>query len=145
MKGKVLKGPPKRRPPLCPPTMKLKGVEDVLGKGFQALFGEAPTDAEYKVGDVVEAVWEEDDVYYVAKIIRCHSDQTFDVVFEEYQNEQCRTPKDWIRPLTPQEVLTQLGFDNEKFSESATIDAQVLFFLFFFLFSFSFSSPSFLR
>jgi hypothetical protein len=65
----------------------------------------------FRKGDPVEAVWAEDEVFYLAVVTGVNAaEDTYDVRFEEYENIQKGTPAAWLRPPTPQAVLEALGF-----------------------------------
>ncbi len=63
----------------------------------------------WKAGDEVEAVWLVDEVFYVATIVAYEGNDMYEVLFTEYGNRQLNTPAAFVRPLTPDEVLEDLG------------------------------------
>lgn len=76
----------------------------------------------WRVGDEVEAVWFEDDIYYLASITAVIGNgEAYDVIFTEYGNAQPNTPASLIRPLTSLEELSRMGLllPEEKVTDSA--------------------------
>jgi hypothetical protein len=126
MARRELKGPPKRRPPLCPPTLKLKSLGDVMSQPMLSLFsGEQGVGQVFRVNDNCEAVWADDEVFYLAVVTGVNAaENTYDVRFQDYDNIQKGTPAAWVRPPTPQAVLEALGFvaAGETAEHSAAID-----------------------
>lgn len=74
----------------------------------------AEENAPWQVGDQVEAVWLEDDVFYLATVVNVwNGGKFYDVEFTEYGNLQERTPADCVRPLTDEEDLRSMGLLSE--------------------------------
>jgi hypothetical protein len=131
-------------PPLCPPTLRLKGFASCMNKSLLQVF-EEPV-AVFKVGDEVEAVFDEDQVFYMATVLKVHVDggnrndivdfrqrnsdeccKGYDVRFVDYGNIQHNTKE--VRALTPFLILEQLGFSlgDSSDQQAATVltDLQV--------------------
>jgi hypothetical protein len=83
---------------------------------------------EWKVGQQVEAVWLEDEVFYVAEVISFdRAANTYEVLFCEYGNRQPNTPASLIRQLSSEEQLAELGLAVESdFSAEALSPADWL-------------------
>ncbi len=69
----------------------------------------------WKVGEQVEAVWMEDEVFYVAEVVAYDAEaDEYEVLFCEYGNRQSNTPASLVRALSTPERLAELGLAAES-------------------------------
>merc|ERR1711991_1224358 len=71
-----------------------------------------PAKMRWDIGQEVEAVWLEDEVFYLAEIVRYEGDDMYEVVFTEYGNRQKQTPLEFIRDLTPEDELSMSALED---------------------------------
>jgi hypothetical protein len=80
---------------------------------------------QWKAGEQCEAVWLEDEVFYVAEVIGYDASRdVYEVLFCEYGNRQPDTPAAMLRPLSSEEKLMELGLLSDSRLNADAIGAQ---------------------